>query len=307
MDQLPEAHRILIVEDDPSMREALGALLATRGYRTEEVASGADALGRARQDPPDLILLDVGLPDMDGYEVCRHLKADARTAGAPILMVTGLSDSRDMERGVASGADDFVSKPVGSADLLARVHSLLRVRHLSQEVGRTLAYMQELEAARRAAGPGGRGAGGLLPPRKAGAAHVLLVDDERLVRQMSGDLLAEAGYRVTAVGSAAEAFAAAGGDVDVILLDIVMPEVSGLEALERFHQIAPDVPVIIYTAYQTAQNAIAALRGGAFDFIVKGMKKEMLLNAVTRAVERRRLMLENRRLLEELRAKQTRA
>ena len=306
MEKPPEANRILIVDDDPALCEAIATLLATRGYRTEEAASGPEALGRARRDPPDLILLDVGLPEMDGFEVCRQLKADARTASVPVLMVTGLGDSRDMERGVAAGADDYVSKPVGSADLLARVHSLLRVRHLSQEVGRTLAYLQELEAARKSAAHGGLGPGGFLPPVNVGGPHVLLVDDDRLTRQMYGDRIADAGYRVTTVASAAEAYEAAARGVDVILLDIVMPEVSGIEALERLRQIAPDVPVIIFTAYQTAQNAIAALRGGAFDFVVKGMKNEMLLHAVARAVERRRLTLENRRLLEELRAKQAR-
>jgi len=315
MDKAPEATRILIVDDEPTNVELIQELLAAEGYRTESAAGGREALSRARQDPPHLIVLDVRMPDVDGFEVCRQLKADARTTGIPVLLVTGLDTLRDKERGLAAGADDYVTKPVVPADLLTRVRSLLRVSHLSQDLDRTLAYLQELEAAREtmAQAAHGRGIPGDIqgPPRASqgarvaepGACHVLVVDDENLIRQMYGRLLEEAGYRVTTAASAVEAYEAAARGVDVILLDIMMPEISGLEALGRLRQIAPDVPILIVTAYQSAQNAITALRGGAFDFIVKGMKHEMLLNGVARAAERRRLALENRRLLEELRVR----
>lgn len=311
MDKPSEVTRILIVDDDREQRELLAEVLAAQGYRTEGLASGPEALGRARGDPPDLIVLDVAMPDMDGFEVCRHLKADARTAAVPIIFVTGLSALQDKEQGLLAGAEDYVTKPVDLADFLARVRALLRVRHLTLELDRMLAYLQELEAARRAAG---RAAGGMGPgegsqgkPGSGDAAgrgerpgHVLLVDDDRLIRELYGKILEAAGYKVTEAASAPEAYGAVACGVDVVLLDVMMPEVSGLEALGRLRQVAPDVPVLILTAHQTAQNAIAALRGGAFDFIVKGMKHDVLLNGVARAVERRGLALENRRLLKEL-------
>ncbi len=325
MDKTPETTRILIVDDEPSNAELVAEILGTTGYRTETAGSGPEALRLARPHPPDLIVLDLRMPDMDGFEVCRHLKADARTAAVPILLVTGRAEPEDKERGVAAGGDDYITKPLDAKDLLARVRSLLRVSHLSQELDRTLAYLQELEAARRVEVPvaGIRGAAaareaagkdGREPAAKdrsapgnvaaaEGAAHVLIVDDDRFIRQLYGNLLKAAGYRVTDATSAAEAYEAAGRVVDVILLDVMMPNISGLEALERLRQIAPDVPILIVTAYQSAPNAIAALRGGAFDFIVKGMKAEILLNGVARAVERRRLMVENRRLMEQLRAR----
>jgi CheY-like chemotaxis protein len=326
MDKSPEATRILIVDDDPSNVELVAEILATAGYRTVTAGSGPEALRRARPEPPDLIVLDLRMPDMDGFEVCRHLKADARTAAVPILLVTGRAEPEDKERGVAAGGDDYVTKPLDARDFLARVRSLLRVCHLSQELDRTLAYLQELEAARRvevpvagvrgagagqaaAPGRGGRAAKDAMAPgtgvaaAAGGPAHVLIVDDDRFIRQLFGNLLKAAGYRVTEAADAAEAYEAAGRGVDVILLDVMMPNVSGLEALERLRQIAPDVPILIVTAYQSAPNAIAALRGGAFDFIVKGMKAEILLNGVARAVERRHLMVENRHLMEQLRAR----
>ncbi|HYB73394.1 MAG TPA: response regulator [Candidatus Sulfotelmatobacter sp.] len=315
MDKATKASRILIVEDDPTSAKLLEELLATDEYHTEVAASGPEALGRARRGPPDLILLDVRMPDMDGFEVCRQLKADARTAAVPVLMVTALDNSRDKEEGLNAGADDYVTKPINPVDVVTRVRSLIRVSHLNQELDRALAYLRELEVARRAAAPAaacpGAGPGGweeavsakLAAPTEGTAPAVLLVDDDRLIRELYGKLLAGAGYRVITAAGAAEAYAAAARGVDVILLDVMMPEVSGLEALERLRQTVPEVPILILTAYQTAQNAIAALRGGAFDFIVKGLKREMLLNAVARAVERRHLTLENRRLMEELRAR----
>lgn len=307
MDKPPETRVILIVDDEPVNVELLQAMLESEGYRVEAASGGPEALGRARREPPDLVVLDLMMPEMDGFEVCRHLKADARTADVPILMVTGLSDVQNKEQGLAAGADDYITKPVQRADLLARIRSLLRVRHLSRELDRTLAYLEDLEATRNAAAPAARP----MPPPPIGqvehradaTALVLVVDDDRFVRLLYGKLLEQAGYHALAVPSAAEAYAAAAHGVDVILLDIMMPGVSGLDALGRLKQIAPEVPIIIVTAYQSIQNAIAALRGGAFDFIVKGMKNEILVNAVARAVERRRLMQENRRLMEEVRAR----
>ena len=309
MDKAPEATRILIVDDEPAAIELIADMLSADGYRIHTAASGPEALGLARREPPNLILLDVKMPDMDGLEVPAHLQADARTGHVPILFITGLTDVRDKEKAMAAGADDYVTKPVHRADLLARVRSLLRVSHVSQEMDRMLAYLEELEAARRslARPDGSQDPPQALPKAADGpggeAPLVLIVDDDRFIRVMYSRVLEGAGYRAVAVASAAEAYEAAAHGVDVILLDVMMPDVSGLEALERFRQIAPDVPILIVTAYQSAQNAIAALRGGAFDFIVKGMKSELLLNGVARAVERRRLASENRRLMEELRAR----
>lgn len=310
MEKVPGTIRILIVDNEPESTE-LQAILSPEGYRTETSADGPEAVARARRNPPDLIVLAMRTPDMDGLEVCRQLKADARTGHVPILLFTGPGSIRDKEEGLTAGADDYVTKPVDPLDVRMRVRSLIRISYLSQEFDQALACLQQFEAARRLEGnargrPESAGAKRreAAPTNKAaanGAAPVvLLVDDHRLVRMMYGKLLEGVGYRVRTAASAAEAYAAAAHGVDVILLDVMMPGVSGLEALGRLRQITPDVPIIILTAYQTAQHAIAALRGGAFDFIVKGTRQEMLLNAVARAVERRRLAEENRQLAEVL-------
>ncbi|HMD53248.1 MAG TPA: response regulator, partial [Phycisphaerae bacterium] len=95
---------------------------------------------------PDLILLDIMMPKMSGFEVCRRLKADPRFHDIPILMVTALNELGDIERGIESGTDDFLTKPINKLELLTRVKSLLRVRHLKNQLERTLAYLNEIES-----------------------------------------------------------------------------------------------------------------------------------------------------------------
>jgi CheY-like chemotaxis protein len=99
-----------------------------------------------RQVQPDLILLDIMMPRMSGFEVCRKLKTDPETRDIPILMVTALNEMSDIERGVESGTDDFLSKPVNRLELITRVKSLLRLRHLKDELERTLAYLNDVES-----------------------------------------------------------------------------------------------------------------------------------------------------------------
>jgi two-component system cell cycle response regulator len=104
-----------------------------------------DALDKVKEAVPDLILLDIMMPRMSGFEVCRKLKSDPATRDIPIIMVTALNELGDIERGVESGTDDFLSKPVNRLELVTRVKSLLRVRHLQDELERTLAYLNDME------------------------------------------------------------------------------------------------------------------------------------------------------------------
>jgi DNA-binding NtrC family response regulator len=170
---------------------------------------------------------------------------------------------------------------------------MLRVRRIHQDLDRTLAYLHELEAARHAQRrasltslvPATGPAPSLLPT----AIPILLVDDEALTRKFYGDLLTEHGFRVITAGSGAEALELARQrPVEAVILDIIMPGMSGLETLERLHVQAPDLPVIMLTADASSQNAIAALKLGAFDFIVKGLEHDLMVLAVHRAVRQHR-------------------
>ena len=124
----PPPPTVLVVEDDPSNRALLVHLLRTEGYAIHAVADGEAGLAAVATDRPDLILLDVGLPGVDGYELTRQLRLDPRHATLPILLLTGRTAVQDVVTGLDAGADDFIAKPFAQAELIARIRSALRLR-----------------------------------------------------------------------------------------------------------------------------------------------------------------------------------
>jgi len=137
---------VLVVDDNPQNVELMQAHLETLNCTTHVAVDGLDALEKVAQVKPDLILLDIMMPKMSGFEVCRRLKADPNFRDIPIIMVTALNELGDIERGVEAGTDDFLSKPINKLELITRVKSLLRVRHLKSELERTLAYLGDMES-----------------------------------------------------------------------------------------------------------------------------------------------------------------
>jgi two-component system alkaline phosphatase synthesis response regulator PhoP len=136
---------VLIVDDNAQNLELLQAYLEEIDCDTIPAYDGLQALELVAKSKPDLVLLDIMMPQMSGFEVCRRLKKDPNTQDIPIIMVTALSEFGDIERGIDSGTDDFVSKPVNRLELLARVKTMLKLKHLSDKLERTLAYLSEIE------------------------------------------------------------------------------------------------------------------------------------------------------------------
>ena len=146
----PSESTILVVDDNSQNLELLQAYLEELQCKVITAIDGVKALECVAKDNPDLILLDIMMPRMSGFEVCRRLKADPGTADIPVVMVTALNELGDIERAVAAGTDDFLSKPINKLELLTRVKSLLRVRHLKGELERTLAYLEEVDSPKKA-------------------------------------------------------------------------------------------------------------------------------------------------------------
>ncbi len=145
----PSKSTILVVDDNPQNLELLQAYLEDLGCEVISAVDGVEAMQAVVDHSPDLILLDIMMPKMSGFEVCRRLKEDQATADIPVVMVTALNELGDIERAVAAGTDDFLSKPINKLELLTRVKSLLRVRHLKGELERTLAYLQEVDSPKK--------------------------------------------------------------------------------------------------------------------------------------------------------------
>lgn len=141
----PRPARILIADDNQQNCELLEAYLSDEDYEIAFASDGRQTIDRVAEQLPDLILLDIMMPKLSGYEVCQQLKSNAATRDVPVLIVTALNEQGDIEKAVAAGCDDFLSKPVNRVELKTRVRSLLRVRHLLNERDRLLAYLAEIE------------------------------------------------------------------------------------------------------------------------------------------------------------------
>ncbi len=138
--------RVLIADDHIQNCELIEACLADEDYEIRMACDGQETLDVVADWKPHLILLDIMMPRLSGYEVCEKLKQDDTTKSIPILMITALNEMGDIEKAVVAGCDDFLSKPVNQLELRTRVKSLLRVSHLASERDRLLAYLEEVEA-----------------------------------------------------------------------------------------------------------------------------------------------------------------
>lgn len=137
--------RILVADDNEQNRELLEAYLSDDGHEILMAADGAQTIEVATQQLPDLVLLDIMMPKLSGYEVCQKLKENSATRRIPVLMVTALKEVGDIQKAVDAGADDFLTKPVHRLELKTRVRSLLRIRHLTNERDRLLQYVAEVD------------------------------------------------------------------------------------------------------------------------------------------------------------------
>ncbi|MBM83499.1 MAG: two-component system response regulator [Planctomycetaceae bacterium] len=137
--------KILIADDNLQNCELLDAYLSDEDYDVAMAHDGQETLDKVSEFQPDLILLDIMMPKLSGYEVCQQIKQNDSTKDVLVLVVTALNEAGDIEKGVEAGCDDFLSKPVTRLELKTRVRSLLRVRHLTNERDRLLAYLAQVD------------------------------------------------------------------------------------------------------------------------------------------------------------------
>lgn len=140
--------RVLIADDNEANVELLEAYLGGLEIETAIAVDGQDTLDKVAEFKPDLILLDIMMPKLSGFEVCERLKGDPATSGIMVLMVTALNELGDIERAVSAGTDDFLSKPVNKMELNIRIQNMLEVRSVKDENERLRKYIEQMEAAR---------------------------------------------------------------------------------------------------------------------------------------------------------------
>jgi len=222
--------RVLVVDDVEANVKLLEAKLSSEYFDVLSAYNGRSALEIAASELPDVILLDVMMPRMDGFEVCRQLKANRRTADVPVVMVTALSDVANRLRGLEAGADDFLTKPVNDIALFARVRSLVRLKRM----------MEELRVRESICGRFGND--DAPAAEDTGPARIVVVEDDPFAAARVTETLAPIAASMTRATSCAEAQSQLDADTELMIASLSVPGdplrlVTQCRATEAFRQL----------------------------------------------------------------------
>lgn len=279
--------RVLIVDDIPTNVRLLEARLTAEYYEVLTASSGAQALDICQNQEVDIVLLDVMMPEMDGFEVCRRLKADPRTHHLPVLMVTALDQPSDRVQGLDAGADDFLSKPVDDTQLMARVKSLVRLKSLTDELrARALTGQQiAIEDALRA-----------MDSISASGGSILIIDtDRRHAERIQAYLTPD--HRVDILTEPADAvFQVTGASYELALVSMSLEDFDPLRVCSQVRTVdhSRNLPIILMADAADKPRVVRALDLGVNDFISRPIDRNELLARVRTQIRRHRYAMELR-------------
>ena len=273
--------RVLVVDDVPANVKLLEARLSAEYFDVVTAMSGVEALAIAERAECDIVLLDVMMPDMDGFEVCRRLKTNPVTHHLPVVMVTALDQPSDRVKGLDAGADDVLTKPVSDVALIARVRSLSRLKMMTDELRMRAVTSREIgiqSAEREAIVEAGRN------------GRVLVVDDrrssyERIVTMLAGDHHVD----VEADPSAA-LFRAAEGNYDLLIVSLGLENFDGLRLCSQMRSLdrTRNVPILAIAEADNNTRLVRALEIGVNDYLVRPIDKNELSARVRTQIKRKR-------------------
>ena len=275
--------KILVVDDIAPNVKLLEAKLTREFFRVITAMSGAEALEKARTEKPDVILLDIMMPGMDGFEVCEHLKADPATQNIPVVMVTALTDIADRVRGLEAGADDFLSKPVNDLALMSRVRSLIRLKMTVDE------WMLREETAHQF---GAVHQQINIQDVDTDAAEIMLVENNAMEAQRIVEALQRDKHKVTVVNNGARAMELAEKTpFEVILVSLNLDVEDGLRLCShlRLDGVTKSVPVVMLADEHDMVRVATGLEfNGAHDYLLRPIDRNELRARVKTQVRRRR-------------------
>ena len=279
--------RVLIVDDIPTNVRLLEARLSAEYYDVLTASSGPEALEICARGDVDIILLDVMMPGMDGFEVCSRLKADRMTSHIPVLMVTALDQPSDRVHGLEVGADDFLTKPVDDVQLMARVKSLVRLKALTDELRARALTGQEIaiEDAMRA-----------MDTVNAEGGSILVVDsDPRQAERIRGYLASA--NRVDLLSNPADAaLAVSGGEYELVLVSMALGDFDPLRVCSQMRtaELTRTLPIILIAEEDDRPRVVRGLDLGVNDFIMRPIERNELLARVRTQIKRQRYAVELR-------------
>ncbi len=280
--------RVLVVDDIPTNVKLLEARLSAEYFQVTSAFSGAEALEICARGQIDIVLLDVMMPEMDGFEVCRRLKSDPRTHHIPVVMVTALDQISDRIKGLEAGADDFLNKPVDDTQLLARVKSLVRLKVLTDELRARAVTGQQIaiEEAARA-----------MDAIQSDAGRILLIDTDEKGSERLASYLAPQHHSVSILIDPRDvAFAASEASYELALISSRLGNVDPLRVVSQLRTIERTrlVPIMLVAEETDRPMVVRALDLGVNDFILRPVERHEFVARVKTQIRRHRYAVELR-------------
>src|SRR5690348_1232609 len=272
--------RVLVVDDILSNVKLLEAKLTAEYFEVVSAFNGVEGLAKIDQTSPDIVLLDVMMPGMDGFEVCRRIKSNPKTAHVPVIMVTALDQPSDRVAGLEAGADDFLTKPVDDAALFARVRSLVRLKMMTDELRMRESTGQSM---------------GLLDPAETlidnnPTGRILVIEDRPESVAWFNNALAPAN-EVAAVDTFEEALVRVkGGDYDLIVVSLGMRGFDGLRLCSQLRSLPEgrNVPILVVVSEGERRKLTQALEMGVNDYLTRPVDKNELVARVRTQLRKKR-------------------
>lgn len=273
--------RVLVVDDVPANVKLLEARLSAEYFDVITASNGAEALDICQRAECDIVLLDVMMPDMDGFEVCRRLKSDQRTHFIPVVMVTALDHPTDRVRGLEAGADDFLTKPVSDVVLVARVRSLTRLKMMTDELRMRAITSHEIglqnrkQEAINESGKGGR---------------VLLVDDRASSYERIGSVLAQDHTVDVEVNPSQALFSAGEGNYDLMIVSMGLENFDALRLCSQVRSMerTRNLPILAIADVESNARLLRGLEIGVNDYLLRPVDKNELLARARTQIRKRR-------------------
>ncbi len=274
--------RVLVVDDVLPNVKLLAAKLTREYFEVITAHDGPEALDLVARDAPDIVLLDVMMPGMDGFEVCEKIRANPATMHIPVVMVTALSDAADRVRGLEAGADDFLTKPVNDIALFARVRSLVRLKMT----------MDEWRLRETTSGQFGViEPSGTMQGEAFDKARILILDDSALDLDKIADTLKRDSHTTTGTGTCAKALERAqDGGFDLVIVSLTLLNEDGLRLVSqlRSHERTRQLPILLVADEGDLNRVAKGLELGANDYVMKPLDRNELLARVRTQIRRKR-------------------
>jgi two-component system cell cycle response regulator len=273
--------RVLVVDDVPANVKLLEARLSAEYFDVTTAFSGAEALALCERAECDIVLLDVMMPDMDGFEACRKLKSNPATHHIPVVMVTALDQPSDRVKGLEAGADDFLTKPVSDVALISRVRSLSRLKMVTDELRMRAVTSKEI---------------GIQSPEREAVTetgkqgNILIVDDrkssyERMVAMLSAE------HKVEVEADPNDAlFHAAEGNFDLLIVSLGLQNFDGLRLCSQIRSLdrTRNVPILAVAEADNSQRVVRGLEIGVNDYLIRPIDKNEMLARVRTQIKKKR-------------------